>query len=165
MKIVKHTARDMRQALRLVREQLGPDAVILSSKRTKNGVEVTAAIDFDAEQLEAQTAAPGDVRPYQPREFEPPPSEDTERSEPDPYTIADEQQTAFARVRAAVEAESVSRRAPAANRAEAPARVSERAETPRAPTPESAPLRAATAVREARQSSAARLIEARVDDR
>src|SRR5262245_39840339 len=104
MKIVKHTARDMRQALRLRREQLGPDAVILTSKRTKNGVEVTAAIDFDAEQLEAQTAAPGDVRPYQPREFEPPPSDDAERAQPDPYTIADE--SAFARVRAAVEAES-----------------------------------------------------------
>jgi flagellar biosynthesis protein FlhF len=105
MKIVKHTAKDMRQALRLVREQLGPDAVILTSKRTKAGVEVTAAIDFDAEQLEAQTAAPGEVRPFQPREFEPPPA-DGDRGEPDPYTIADEQRSAFARVRAAVEAES-----------------------------------------------------------
>ncbi len=28
MKITRHTAKDMRQALRLVREQLGPDAVI-----------------------------------------------------------------------------------------------------------------------------------------
>src|SRR5262245_5702352 len=106
MKIVKHTARDMRQALRLVREQLGPDAVILTSKRTPSGVEVTAAIDFDAEQLEAQTAAPGEVRPYQPRQLEPPAREDdAERALPDPYTIADEQQSAFARVRAAIEAE------------------------------------------------------------
>jgi len=51
MKITRHTARDMRQALRAVREQLGPDAVILSSRRTGEGVEVTAAMDFDAEQL------------------------------------------------------------------------------------------------------------------
>jgi flagellar biosynthesis protein FlhF len=48
MKIVRHTARDMRQALRSIREQLGEDAVILSSRRLANGVEVTAAVDFDA---------------------------------------------------------------------------------------------------------------------
>jgi flagellar biosynthesis protein FlhF len=53
MKIIRHTARDMRQALRGVREQLGEDAVILSSRRTGDGVEITAAIDFDAATLEA----------------------------------------------------------------------------------------------------------------
>jgi flagellar biosynthesis protein FlhF len=53
MKIIRHTARDMRQALRAVREQLGEDAVILSSRRTGEGVEVTAAVDFDASNLEA----------------------------------------------------------------------------------------------------------------
>jgi flagellar biosynthesis protein FlhF len=52
MKIIRHTARDMRQALRAVREQLGEDAVILSSRRTGDGVEVTAAVDFDASNLE-----------------------------------------------------------------------------------------------------------------
>jgi flagellar biosynthesis protein FlhF len=53
MKIIRHTARDMRAALRGVREQLGEDAVILSSRRTGDGVEVTAAVDFDASTLEA----------------------------------------------------------------------------------------------------------------
>ena len=53
MKITRHAAPDMRQALRMVREQLGPDAVILSSKRTATGVEVTAAIDFDAQGVQA----------------------------------------------------------------------------------------------------------------
>jgi flagellar biosynthesis protein FlhF len=52
MKIVRHTAPDMRQALRSIREQLGEDAVILSSRRTAEGVEVTAAVDFDATSLE-----------------------------------------------------------------------------------------------------------------
>ncbi len=52
MKIIRHTARDMRQALRAVREQLGEDAVILSSRKTSEGVEVTAAVDFDAATLE-----------------------------------------------------------------------------------------------------------------
>ncbi|HEY2035598.1 MAG TPA: hypothetical protein VGG96_01190, partial [Steroidobacteraceae bacterium] len=57
MKIVRHTAPDMRQAMRLVREQLGEDAVILSSRRTPQGVEITAAVDFDASSLEARAAA------------------------------------------------------------------------------------------------------------
>jgi flagellar biosynthesis protein FlhF len=149
MKIVKHTARDMRQALRLVREQLGPDAVILTSKRTKSGVEVTAAIDFDAEQLEAQTAAPAEVQPFQPQEFEPPPDGDADRAEPVPYAIADEQRTAFARVRAAVEAESLE----AARRA-----LSASAE--RATTPESSTLRAAAATREAWERPDARFTNA-----
>lgn len=68
MKITRHTAPDMRQALRAVREQLGPDAVILSSRRMADGVEVTAAMDFDAENLiaEAEPAAP----PAPPRALE-----------------------------------------------------------------------------------------------
>jgi flagellar biosynthesis protein FlhF len=57
MKIVRHTAPDMRQALRLVREQLGEEAVILSSRRTPQGVEITAAVDFDAGALEARATA------------------------------------------------------------------------------------------------------------
>ena len=57
MKIVRHTAPDMRQALRLVREQLGEDAVILSSRRTPQGVEVTAAVDFDERSPEGRAAA------------------------------------------------------------------------------------------------------------
>ena len=57
MKIVRHTAPDMRQALRSIREQLGEEAVILSSRRTGEGVEVTAAVDFDASSLEAAATA------------------------------------------------------------------------------------------------------------
>lgn len=56
MKIVRHTAPDMRQALRSIREQLGEDAVILSSRRTPQGVEITAAVDFDAARMEQATA-------------------------------------------------------------------------------------------------------------
>jgi len=54
MKIVRHTAPDMRQALRAIREQLGEDAVILSSRRLPKGVEVTAAVDFDASQIDSR---------------------------------------------------------------------------------------------------------------
>src|SRR3981081_1477977 len=63
MKIIRHTARDMRQALRAVREQLGEDAVILSSRRTGEGVEVTAAVDFDATTLEADGLRPTAAAP------------------------------------------------------------------------------------------------------
>jgi len=52
MRIIRYIAPDTRQALRGIREQLGDDAVILSSKRTPAGVEVTAAVDFDATRLE-----------------------------------------------------------------------------------------------------------------
>jgi flagellar biosynthesis protein FlhF len=57
MKIIRHTASDMRSALRALRARLGPDAVILSSRRTAGGVEVSAAIDFDAQELAAAQAA------------------------------------------------------------------------------------------------------------
>jgi flagellar biosynthesis protein FlhF len=69
MKISKYTGADMRQALRAVREQLGADAVILSSRRVLNGVEVTAAIDYDSAETQAQ--AEGSAREAQsPTRFE-----------------------------------------------------------------------------------------------
>lgn len=57
MKIIRHTASDMRSALRALRARLGPDAVILSSRRTAGGVEVSAAVDFDAQELANAQAA------------------------------------------------------------------------------------------------------------
>ncbi len=111
MKITRHTAKDMRQALRMVRDQLGPDAVILTSKRTPFGVEVTAAVDFDAARVEAQVQAPSppaEPRTFRPEEFEPPAKPQPVRREQDPYTIADVhsqaqddvQQSVFARIQA-----------------------------------------------------------------
>jgi flagellar biosynthesis protein FlhF len=49
MKIKRFLAPDMRQAIHLVREQQGPDAVILSSRRVAGGTEIVAAIDYDEE--------------------------------------------------------------------------------------------------------------------
>ena len=46
MKIKRFVAQDMRQALRMVREALGEDAVILSNKTIEGGVELTAAVDL-----------------------------------------------------------------------------------------------------------------------
>jgi flagellar biosynthesis protein FlhF len=47
MKIKRYTAVSMRAALAQVRAEQGPDAVILSSRRNEEGIEVIAAIDYD----------------------------------------------------------------------------------------------------------------------
>ena len=47
MKIKRFVAADMRQAMRDVREEQGPDAVILSTRRLDDGIEIIAAIDYD----------------------------------------------------------------------------------------------------------------------
>lgn len=47
MKIKRYFATDMRQALRMVREEQGPDAAILSSRRVEGGIEIVAAVDYD----------------------------------------------------------------------------------------------------------------------
>jgi flagellar biosynthesis protein FlhF len=47
MKIKRYMAASMRAALALVRSEQGPDAVILSSRRVAEGIEVIAAVDYD----------------------------------------------------------------------------------------------------------------------
>ncbi len=47
MKIKRFVAPDMRTALRMVRAEHGPDAVILSNRRTEEGVEIVAASNYD----------------------------------------------------------------------------------------------------------------------
>ena len=57
MKIRRYLAKDMRAALNQVRDAQGPDAVILSSRRMDDGVEVVAAVDFDADAIANQVIA------------------------------------------------------------------------------------------------------------
>jgi flagellar biosynthesis protein FlhF len=67
MKLKRYLAPDMRQALRLVREEQGPDAVILSNQRVDGGIEIIAAVDYDpvlarhmlGNPAPAETATPG----------------------------------------------------------------------------------------------------------
>ncbi|MEA2080874.1 MAG: flagellar biosynthesis protein FlhF, partial [Pseudomonadota bacterium] len=47
MKVKRFFAPDMRQAIRLVREAQGPDAVILSNRKVDGGIEIIAAVDYD----------------------------------------------------------------------------------------------------------------------
>jgi flagellar biosynthesis protein FlhF len=73
MKIKRYTAPSMRAALALVRAEQGPDAVILSSRRGEEGIEVIAAVDYDealfADAKRQRTAAiivPPDMTPPAP---------------------------------------------------------------------------------------------------
>lgn len=47
MKIKRFFSNDMRNVIRMVKEELGPDAVILSNSRVNGGIEVVAAVDYD----------------------------------------------------------------------------------------------------------------------
>ena len=57
MKIKTISASDMRLGMRAIREQLGPEAVLLASERTDDGVLLTAAVDFDASQQSIEKMA------------------------------------------------------------------------------------------------------------
>ncbi|HEX4882027.1 MAG TPA: flagellar biosynthesis protein FlhF [Porticoccaceae bacterium] len=70
MKIKKYFAADSREALRLVREEQGPDAMILANRKVPGGVEIIAALEYDERVLqraeavdppELVTAAPGSI--------------------------------------------------------------------------------------------------------
>lgn len=52
MKIKRFFASDIRQAIKLVRDELGPDAVILSNRQVEGGIEIVSAIDYDEKLLE-----------------------------------------------------------------------------------------------------------------
>ncbi len=62
MKIKRFFAEDIRQALRQVRETLGPDAVILSNKTVEGGVELVAAMDYDESAFAPPRAAPSSLK-------------------------------------------------------------------------------------------------------
>lgn len=66
MKIKRFVAKDIRQAMKMVKDELGADAVIMSNKPVDEGVEIVAARDFDEEavqhQLKSQTTTSN--RPY-----------------------------------------------------------------------------------------------------
>ena len=52
MEIKRIKEQSIHDAINKVREELGPDAVILSTEKNRHGVEIIAALDFDASVLE-----------------------------------------------------------------------------------------------------------------
>jgi flagellar biosynthesis protein FlhF len=83
MKIKRFVAPDMRQAMREVREEQGPEAVILSTRRMDEGIEVIAAIDYD-EALVREAARHGAPIPPQAEAKEAKPA----KAEPAPAAAA-----------------------------------------------------------------------------
>ncbi|MGE6809423.1 flagellar biosynthesis protein FlhF [Pseudoalteromonas nigrifaciens] len=65
MKIKRFFAKDMRTALKEVKDELGVDAVIMSNKKLANGVEIVAAVDYD--KAAPKAAAPQQSVPLQQR--------------------------------------------------------------------------------------------------
>ena len=67
MKIKRFLASDMRQAMRDVRAEQGADAVILSTRRLEEGIEIIAAVDYDEslmrEAVRQSSPAPEASRP------------------------------------------------------------------------------------------------------
>jgi flagellar biosynthesis protein FlhF len=80
VKIKRYMAASMRAALSQVRAEQGSDAVILSSRRVSEGIEVIAAVDYDAElmagarqHLQPMSAAPAPAAPTAAARPAPPP--------------------------------------------------------------------------------------------
>lgn len=66
MKIKRLNAANIREAMRKIREELGPDAVILSNQRSETGFEIIAAVDYDEKLLQGmQLPATLDPSPRQ----------------------------------------------------------------------------------------------------
>jgi len=57
MRIKRYFGKSIREAIQKVREEQGPDAVILSNRKVEGGVEIVAAVNFDEILLDADAAA------------------------------------------------------------------------------------------------------------
>lgn len=58
MQVKRFFAADMRQAMKLVRDELGADATIIGNRRVAGGVELTAALDYQVPPAPARQANP-----------------------------------------------------------------------------------------------------------
>lgn len=68
MQVKRFVAADMRRALELVRQELGPDAIILSSNRIPEGVELltTMGSDYELKQLQSRPFSEATFAPSEP---------------------------------------------------------------------------------------------------
>lgn len=63
MKIKRFFAKDMRTALKEVKEVLGPNAVIMSNKKVAGGIELVAAVDEDAKPVREESPQMAESHP------------------------------------------------------------------------------------------------------
>ncbi|MEE9356667.1 MAG: flagellar biosynthesis protein FlhF [Methylococcaceae bacterium] len=68
MKLKRFFAPDIRQAMSMVREELGPDAVIMSNRKVENGVEIVAAKDFDEQTVHEKATKEPEAKPVKNRQ-------------------------------------------------------------------------------------------------
>jgi len=90
MKIKRFVAPDMRSAFAMVREEQGPNAVILSNQRIDGGVELIAATDYD-EALVRQAVRSGTAAAREPERAAaaaPAPAQAQTQAEPAPKAIS-----------------------------------------------------------------------------
>ncbi|MGB1580573.1 MAG: flagellar biosynthesis protein FlhF [Nevskiales bacterium] len=90
MKIKRFTAPDMRAAIRLVREEQGADAVILSSSRVAGGVEIIAATDYDEALMQQATRLPQPAAPAPEPQAQLSPEPEWPTPQPAPQRISEE---------------------------------------------------------------------------
>lgn len=65
MKVKRYIAPTSKEALRQVKEELGVDAVILSNRKTKDGVEIMALADFEVSSFVETPSAVPDIPQYE----------------------------------------------------------------------------------------------------
>ncbi|KPH63936.1 flagellar biosynthesis regulator FlhF [Pseudoalteromonas porphyrae] len=95
MKIKRFFAKDMRTALKEVKDELGVDAVIMSNKKLANGVEIVAAVDYDKAAPKAPEAKPAIAQAQTNSNFVKPAPQ---RSQPEPQAkVADSLQALLER--------------------------------------------------------------------
>ena len=63
MKVKRFFSSSMQEVLKMVREDLGPDAVILSNDNVDGGVEIVAALDYEEEAAAKTVDAPSQASP------------------------------------------------------------------------------------------------------
>ena len=160
MKIKRFFAQDMRTALRLVREEQGPNAVILSNRRVEGGVEVVSATDYDeslvqqsltAARRSAEAAAQQAAASALPAAPEARLSAPAHLSQVAPAPVDPLLPPRVAQVAAAARAEAMNPRLAARQAAASPAAA------PVAPTPVEAPQRPLTALDTVERITARRL--------
>ncbi len=81
MKMKRFIAAEMRDAMQQVSDALGPDALILSSRKTDDGAEIIAAVDYEEDLRNAGSAAlaePPETHPETPQAAATPASETIE---------------------------------------------------------------------------------------
>ncbi len=71
MKIKRFFAENIRQAMQMVREELGADAVIMSNRAVDGGVEIVAARDFDEQVIHSNSPSRTRSEDVQPDFFKP----------------------------------------------------------------------------------------------